>query len=218
MKITSIFVRGCIVFGIAIAVPSAASDRSGPTITGADVTNRAFLDYYGGHGHAMVPESWQSAWGAFQDEVNCRNTGASGPRRLFYPLHVPMNQRLNWIDVWGFDSSSSDLAIRVLKVCQEFLTPGLPVVTQLATGGSTGMPGRFHRQILVDDEGAMTLTCKYVVEARFTAEGVACAGSGLGLLRVRAEVRNPDLIYRDGFFQYRQFTTTTDTANPGGEP
>lgn len=215
MKIISIFVRCCIVFGVAVAMPSMASDRSDPAITGADVTNRAFLEYYGGHGHAMVPESWQSAWSAFQGEVNCRNTGASGPRRLFYPLHVPVDQQLNWIDLWGFDSSSSDLAIRVLKVCQDFLTPGLPVVTQLATGGSTGTPGRFHRQILVDDEGATPSTCKYVVEARFTAEGIACAGPDLGLLRVRAEFSNPDLIYRDGFFRYREFTTVSQTSDPG---
>ena len=217
MRCTSAMAWCCSVVLVAAAGAGVASESRAPAPAGAHVTNRAFLDYYGGHGHAMVPESSESAWSAFAGEVNCRNTGASGPRSLFYPLHVPVSHRLNWVDVWGFDSSSSDLTIRVLRVCQEFLTPGLPVVTQLVTGNSSGTPGRFHRQLLVDGEGAAPSTCKYVVEARFAADGIACPNADLGLLRVRAEVSDPDLIYRDGFFRYREFTAVSETSNPGDE-
>lgn len=149
--------------------------------------------------------------------MTCRNTGASGPRRVFYPLHVPDGHLLNYVDIWGWDNSARELSFRVLKVCQAFLGGGLPVVTELATGATAGTPQRFHAEINIDpDDESTPGICGHVVEARFTADGLSCAGPDLGVLRVRAEVRNPDVIYRDGFFLPRQILLT-DEQQSGDE-
>lgn len=133
-------------------------------------------------------------------DAACLNSAGPGRRTLIYPFDIPDGFEIFKVEIWGRDASpSNDLGYRLVETCQPFLSPGVPVSTNLATYSTSGSPGEFVAFLFADQHVAISSSCAYYVEARFAADGAACGGYDLATRNVRILLNDPDVIFRDDF-------------------
>ena len=131
----------------------------------------------------------------------CAAAGGPGSRRIIFTLDVPSGHELIEIRAWGKDeSTSNDLELSVVEVCQPYLTAGAPTRHTIASISSNTSAGWFWKDLPLGAHVATSNTCGYVLEAHFAQFGQDCDPSGLALTRVLLTTNNPAaLIFRDHF-------------------
>ncbi len=114
-------------------------------------------------------------------------------------FNLPHDGRLRWLDIFGFHNDGSrPLTVSLVERCLEFLTPGNPVETVLASADISGIGQNFHVFRGIPDHPLDARRCSYHVRARFSQSDAPVPGLNMQLAKVRAEWI-PDRIFVNGF-------------------
>ena len=149
---------------------------------------------------AGLGDEWQTRIGtAFQGRTGAFNFGGQAPsiactsgteRFATATFDLPAGAAIKYVDMFAYDNSSSEeMLVFLLSVCQGTAGADPPVSTILANSTTSGTPGDTVVTLNLSSAPVIVdrYTCRYMVRVNMASPGGTCVGGSIFLDKVRMQ-------------------------------
>jgi hypothetical protein len=211
--------RPCLLLSLLLLDGAATAGTPAPAGEPDPVTLIATRGFHGAFAHSGMRSDSAMDYRNFFAEILCESNAPGGGEALFlYPLELPpLAGFLESVRLWGYDLDGGDLRLRLLRACTSF-SPPFATRTVLAERELAAQPGAgaVLIDLPVDLAPSASTDCSHLLEVRVARSGQACQGGLVSVMRLRLQMRDPEHIFRDGFFQQARLPSVG--VGEGGRP